>query len=959
MTLAARVLENLPDPLATQAQSRLSGLEERIPATTLNRLPAELVAQLPKILIGSPFIVEALQRDPLMLDRLLDGEQLICRRDWQAFRNALEDALREAADDTAIDSVLRQRRQLEMVRIAWRDIADLADLDETLADLSMLAEHLIDAALGQLFERATARFGTPTNHSGEPQNLIVLGMGKLGARELNFSSDIDLIFAYRDDGELKDRKQTSYSEFYTRLARQLIRALDAPTADGFVFRVDTRLRPFGDSGPLVLHFEAIERYYEAQAREWERYAMIKARTVAGDRAGGADLEAFLRPFVYRRYLDYGAFGELRSLKRMIQQEMRRRGGELNVKLGQGGIREIEFIGQAFQLIRGGREPSLRRREIQEVLKTLEALKLLPPEAVSKLTHGYRTLRRVENRLQQYRDQQTHVLPESADQQQALAYVLDHSDWPSCRQHLERLMTEIHSLFDEVVRLDENPKSTDFPLAATRSDLEAFLQAGELMMGDPLLATLKNFLDQAAVQRLATRGRDALKQLLPPLLTDILATQHPNATLERALQVLSAILGRSVYLSLLCENPNARHRLVSLVAASPWFATTIGRSPLLLDELLDHRSLEDPLEAAAFEQALKSRCQGWDPEDLETFMEILRQFHQVTVLHIAAQDISGQLSLPEVSNALSALAEVLLKAALDQALSRTLQRHGPPRGAGGFGIIAYGKLGGLELGYGSDLDLVFLYEGDALSETLGPKPLSLAEFYGRVAQRVLHLISTQTAQGFVYETDLRLRPSGSSGLLVSSLAAFERYQMEQAWTFEQQALVKARFVAGDPRVGTRFRTIREQVLCRPRIPRELAHEVVEMRQRMQAQLSNSDPALFDLKHDPGGIVDIEFLVQFHVLAGCRAHPSLAEWTDVLRLLERLAQVGRLPEDAARSLRDAYLELRRAAHRAQLDERPGRVEAARFERLRAGVRQLWNRHLADLDPDTRPDPLNHLC
>ena len=954
MSPLTEALERLPEPLGALARVRLRGLEERIPQATLQRLPDALMSQLPKILVGSPFIVEALQRDPSIIDQLLDNERLSRRRDWHAFRSALDGALLEAADDSALESVLRRHRQLEMVRIAWRDIADLADLDETLEDLSMLAEHLIDGALGPLFERATARFGIPTNRAGEPQNLIVLGMGKLGARELNFSSDIDLIFAYRDDGELKDRKQTSYSEFYTRLARQLIRALDAPTVDGFVFRVDTRLRPFGDSGPLVLHFEALERYYEAQAREWERYAMIKARTVAGDRAGGADLEAFLRPFVYRRYLDYGAFAELRSLKRLIQQEMRRRGGELNVKLGQGGIREIEFIGQAFQLIRGGREPSLRQRNIQGVLKTLEVLNLLPATAVSTLVQGYRILRRVENRLQQYRDQQTHVLPESVEQQAALAYVLGHPDWLSCRRSLEELMANIHSLFDEVVRLDEAPVSTDFPLAASNCELESFLKAQGLEMAEPLQATLAGFLAQGAIFRLANRGRDALRQLLPPLLTDILATQHPQATLERALQVLSALLGRSVYLSLLCENPIARHRLVSLVAASPWFATTIGRAPLLLDELLDHRSLEDPLDATAFAEALKARSDEGDPEDLEAFMEILRQFHQLTVLRIAAQDISGQLSLPEVSNALSALAEVLLRAALDQALTRTLERHGSPREGVGFGIIAYGKLGGLELGYGSDLDLVFLYEGDALSETLGPKPLSLAEFYGRVAQRVLHLISTQTAQGLVYETDLRLRPSGRSGLLVSSLAAFERYQMEQAWTFEQQALVKARFVAGDPRVETRFQVIRNQVLCRPRIPEQLAHEVIEMRQRMQATLSQPDPGLFDLKHDPGGIVDIEFLVQFHVLAGCSAHPSLSEWTDVLRLLDRLAQVGRLPEATAKFLREAYLELRGAAHRAQLDERPGRVEAPRFERLRAEVRQVWNRHLVALDPDNQPDP-----
>lgn len=949
----------LPAPLREEAVRRWTQLQENVPGDTLERLDDALRASLPTLFALSPFVVESLQRDPALLHALTESDRLKTSRDWSAFRQDLEASVLETPDDAALDRLLRRTRTLEMVRIAWRDIAGLAPLEETLADLSMLAEHLIDAALARLFVLACDRFGTPLNQAGEPQNLIVLGMGKLGARELNFSSDVDLIFAYRDQGDLNDRKGTTYAEFYTRLARQLIRALDAPTADGFVFRVDTRLRPFGDSGPLVLHFDALEHYYEAQAREWERYAMIKARTVAGDRAAGQALEAFLRPFVYRRYLDYGAFGELRSLKRMILKEMARRGGPLNVKLGLGGIREIEFIGQAFQLIRGGREASLRQREILPVLDALERLMLLPAEAVHTLKTGYQTLRLVENRLQQARDQQTHVLPETPLAQAALAHALGHDNWQDFVQGLERQMNDIHQVFESVIRLEADVPPEECPLADAPEELLPFLNTLELTSPETYAEPLRGFLNQPAIRRLSVKSRTALRHVIGPMLRAVNQSAHPKITLNRTLEVLLAIAGRSVYLTLLEENPGARGRLVHLLAASPWFASTLSRFPALLDELLDHRTPEDDLDASSLAAALKARCADLDSDDLEGFMDTLRQFHQIVVLRIATLDITGRLPLPEISNALSALAQVLLSASLEEAISQTRRRHGcPPARAPecgtGFAIIAYGKLGGLELGYGSDLDLVFLYEGDDLAETDGKKPLSVAEYYGRIAQKVLHLLGTNTSQGIVYETDLRLRPSGNSGLLVSSLRAFEHYQMNEAWTWEQQALVKARFVAGDPRVGAGFEAVRVRALCRPRDLAPLAQEVIDMRERMRTTLGSRDHQQFDLKQDQGGIVDIEFLVQFLVLAGSSSDPPLTEWTDVLRLLDRLALLERLPLEDAATLRDAYLALRGEAHRAQLDERPALADPARFEALRARVGDLWMRHLAIHTPAAATNP-----
>ncbi|HAZ41115.1 MAG TPA: bifunctional [glutamate--ammonia ligase]-adenylyl-L-tyrosine phosphorylase/[glutamate--ammonia-ligase] adenylyltransferase, partial [Methylococcaceae bacterium] len=447
----------------------------------------------------------------------------------------------------------------------------------------------------------------------------------------------------------------------------------------------------------------------------------------------------------------------------------------------------------------------------------------------------------------------------------------------------------------------------------------------------------------SIRRLSPRGATEIRRVLPDLLKEINQGPHRLETLDRLLKVLEAIASRNVYLTLLAENPGARTRLVALVGASPWFATTLGRHPILLDELLDPRSFLAPITREALETELDRKLEDLDPEDLEAYMVALRQYRQVVILRIAAADIAGSLPLPEVSNALTALAETLLRAALARSFDITRKRHGSPGNLeasdAGFAVIAYGKLGGLELGYGSDLDLVFLYSGNTEAETCGPKPVTAGEFYARLAQRILHIMGTNTPAGILYETDLRLRPSGNSGLLVSSLEAFETYQMQEAWTWEQQALVKARFVAGDPEVGERFKAIRTRSLGRLRDAKELRKEIVEMRGKMREVLEAKDPELFDLKQGAGGIVDIEFLVQFWVLAWSNAHPRLTEWTDVLRLLERLKEEHLIPEKDQDFLQEAYFKLRSEAHRAQLDERKAVVAAAAFAPLRERIQALW--------------------
>lgn len=940
-------LDTLPEPL--RGRVALAWSQYREGRDRPRDLPSAIADSLVRVWAASPFVAGHCARRPELLDGLADSGRLLRPNGTGEIRESLHRAAEGISGETEFMAVLRRFRNREMVRIAWRDIAGWAPLEETLTDVSLLAEASIQESLDFLFRAATARWGTPVNAQGTPQSLVVLGMGKLGAYELNFSSDIDLIFAYRDDGVLPDKRETHYAEFYTRLARNLVKVLDTVTADGFVFRTDTRLRPFGDSGPLVMNFGALETYYQGQAREWERYAMVKARTVAGDLDAGRELEEFLRPFVYRRYLDYRALGELRSLKQKISAELQRKDRLENVKLGPGGIREIEFIGQAFQLIRGGQEKRLRERRIQTVLRTLAELNLLPGAVVATLERAYRYLRTVENRLQQYADRQTHDLPRDPGERLAIAYALGHPGWEPFLRELEGIRAEVHGVFQQVVEAPAPDSPKGLVLGGDPEPAAAALRDLGWKDPDTALALLERFRESRAVRQLTQRGASELDRLLPRLLKSAAATGNPRQTLERMLELIEAIAGRNVYLTLLAENPSALEHLARLAETSPWISHYLARFPMLLDELIDPRSLYTPLSRKELERQLEHKLGAVDREDPEQFMAVLRQFKQASVLRVAAADLAGAIPIMVVSDYLTYIAEVLVDAVMREAWRMTARKHGPPPGAGpdepsGFAVIAYGKLGGFELGYGSDLDLVFLYRGDAAAPTLGEKAVTTSEFFSRIGKRIIHLLTTNTPAGFLYETDLRLRPSGNSGLLVTSVAAYETYQMESAWTWEQQALVKARCVAGDPEVAARFAAIRERSLRRSRDPEALRAEVREMRKKMRENLGSGDKAFFDLKHDFGGIVDIEFLVQFGVLSGAHGDPNLTRWTDVVRLLDSLSAAGFLSADDAGFLRQAYCRFRERIHRAALEEAPARAPADDYpERLR--VQRIWRDLMAD--------------
>jgi len=819
-------------------------------------------------------------------------------------------AAREAADDVALAMALRRLRQRVLLTTLLRDLTGRADLAEVCTTTTRLAEVAIDAAVNLHHRRLAQAHGEPIGaESGGAQRLLVVGMGKLGGGELNVSSDVDLVFVYPEDGTTAGPKSIANQEFFDRLGRRVIAALADVTADGFVFRVDMRLRPYGDSGPLSASFAALEQYLVTQGRTWERYAWLKARPLTGERRD--ELEALVAPFVFRKYLDYDAYAGLRDVHHQIREQGRRKDYARNIKLGPGGIREIEFIVQALQLVRGGKEPALRLRGTLSALTALGTRGLLPRPAIAELSAAYVFLRNLEHRLQYRDDQQTHDLPINAAEQAALARACGSADAAALAAVLDRQRGAVERHFDAVFGEDI---ADDDPLVSIWLDpspgdaqCAALAAAG---YGSPveLIESLARVRQSARYLQLPTLSRQRFDALLPQLLRAAAAaatssTVEPEAVFGRLLTLLETISGRSVYLALLSEHPPVLPRLAQLMAASAWAADYLTRHPLLLDELLDSRVLlaEPDWDAWQLELDLQLRAHTRDPERQ---MDALRHFQHAQTFRLLAQDLHGRLTVERLADHLSALADIVLAATLEHCWA---QMHGeanlaPPK----FAIIGYGKLGGKELGYASDLDLVFLYDDP---------DENAPECYARLAHRLNTWLTSTTAAGRLYDTDLRLRPDGASGFVVSSLAAFCRYQREDAWTWEHQALTRARFVAGDVIIGAAFETEREAILRNSREAFGLRDDVVEMRRRMYAGHPNRS-ALFDLKHDPGGMVDVEFTVQYLVLLHSARHPPLTRNVGNIALLALASELGLVPAPLAASVAAAYREYRRLQHQIRL-------------------------------------------
>ncbi|GAB3369588.1 bifunctional [glutamate--ammonia ligase]-adenylyl-L-tyrosine phosphorylase/[glutamate--ammonia-ligase] adenylyltransferase [Spongiibacter taiwanensis] len=903
----------------------------------------------------SPGLLEYCTRFPNILMTLADDGTLWQPLPAESWRPTLDAACAEALTPEEFADRLRVFRHRHWVRIVWRDVNRLASMEETVADLSHLADAAIQAAVDFHHQRLVTEWGEPRSGDGEPQHLLVIGMGKLGACELNLSSDIDLIFTFPKGGEtVGGRRSVSNQEFFIRLGQRVIKALDAPTAAGFVFRVDMRLRPYGQSGPLVISAEALEEYYQDQGRDWERYALIKARVVAGDAAAGAELMANLRPFVYRRYLDFSAFESLREMKSMIQREVQRRGLQDNIKLGSGGIREVEFIAQCFQLIRGGQETELQARGLLTILRQLQVSEYLPHQAVTELVEAYRFLRNTEHAIQAWRDQQTQQLPSAAEARAGLALAMGFADWAAFETELQRHREAVAEHFSRLIAPPEDQSQAhrdelqhwravlDEP---EQEALQQALEAAEFEDAQEAARLLNALLNGSAVQRMQPSSKDRLDDFMPQLLEALREAQQPTVALLRIIPLIEAVLRRTAYLVLLMENPGALARLVQLCDASPWISRQLAANPVLLDELLDARSLFHLPEKAGLRSELRQRLLRIDEGDLEAQMEALRYYRLAHVLRVAASEVTGSLPLMKVSDYLTYIAEVVLEAVLDFAWQGLTEKHGhlTADGRRHFVIVAYGKLGGIELGYGSDLDLVFVHDMDANAVSDGERPVDSSTFFTRLGQRIIHILTAHTRLGDLYEVDMRLRPSGNSGLLVSSFKAFQEYQDKQAWTWEHQALVRARVVAGDEHLAAQFSRLRREVLSRPRDVPVLLAEVVSMREKMRGHLlpagGAEKNAQFDLKQSPGGIVDIEFMVQYAVLAWAHQHPPLAEYTDNIRILESLNTEGLISSADAQALIDAYKAFRSQAHRLSLQEQKGRLASTALPEQRAAVMRLW--------------------
>ncbi|MBL6749719.1 MAG: bifunctional [glutamate--ammonia ligase]-adenylyl-L-tyrosine phosphorylase/[glutamate--ammonia-ligase] adenylyltransferase [Nevskia sp.] len=909
-------------------------------------------AVLPRLLGASPFVAGVLRR----------------QREWARAALAAGDFERPAApavqrlaeflpgddDEAAFLRALRVFRNREMARIACRDVAGWADLDETLGDLSALAQASCDAALRFAAGRLAQRWGVPRGEDGAPAQPIVLGMGKLGGGELNFSSDIDLIFVYTGGGATDGAHSVDNAEYFVKLAQQTARLLAERTEDGFVFRVDTMLRPFGSAGAPSLPADAMEAYYQTHGRDWERYALIKARPVAGDLAAGAALLRRLQPFVYRRYLDFGAIDALRQLKVLIDRDAARRGAEDDLKLGPGGIRELEFVVQLFQLVRGGRDARLRDCRLRPVLRHLGQAGHLPAQTVRELDDAYVLLRRCENAVQMYEDAQTHRLPPPGPAREALCLALGADGWDVLAQRIAqaraRVAAEFARLFTGPAQEPQQPGAAPPPETwqGDAAELEGRLRGlGFVQRPQEIAQAVEQLGKSVIVRALPDPARARLHATLGRLAADARAQDDPETTLARALRVLAAIAGRSTYLSLLIESAGARRRLLELCGASPWITGLLAQSPGLLDTLLDARLSQEAPDRAALRDELAMQAGGVAADDPEASMELLRRYRQEMTLRIAAADLSGALPLVQVSDRLTWLAEAIVGQTLVFAQAQQAAALGVPPAAARaqFAVLAYGKFGSIEMGYGSDLDLVFVYDAadaDAPTEG-GARRLPTSEYFVRLAQRVVQLLSARTTSGRAYEVDLELRPSGNSGLVVTSLAGFARYQRESAWTWEHQALLRARPVAGDAPLCAALAAVRAEVLGRPRQAQALRKEVADMRVRMRSGRELHQPGRWDVKQACGGLVDAEFLTQYLCLLHAHGRPALIEFTDNWRQLEALAAAGILEPARKEALLAAERSYRGWLHRRALQAQDGLAEDAEFTAQRAAVSALWDQFM----------------
>ena len=919
----------------------------------------------------SEFVAKQTQRKPELFHSLIQSKRLQQPSSFEAMQKCLLDNLQIGINEYQLGTHLRAFRNQQMFAIYWRDLLDLADVKETCEQVSFLADICIQQTVIWHHKNLCQEMKL-IDELSQPQPLIVIGMGKLGGNELNVSSDIDLIFCYQEKPEHVSNK-IDYPKFFNILGQRVIKSLDQVTADGFVFRVDMRLRPYGDSGPLVMSLSAIEEYYQDQGRDWERFALIKARIITGLDDDVKHLRSLLKPFVFRRYIDYSVLESPRQMKNLINQELRRRNLIDNIKLGPGGIREVEFIAQALQLIHGGREPLLQCRTLFQSLPRLQELKFLSKDIVEELLTNYLFLRKVEHRLQAKKDQQTQELPSDHTEQLQLAQGLNFNDWQSFRDYVSNAMAIIHRHFNELFQdpeLQHNIADIDdvFQIiwqgdwqdnwqdnCSMDPHLGSLIEQAGLEDAKDITNQISKFRDSSAVRHMGPRGAKRLDQLMPVILQIISTMDHQSRNLKPVLTLMSAITTRTAYLELLAENKPALKQMIKLCSKSVRIAQQIADFPYVLDELINPNTLFHPPEISQLPDMLRQSLCRIPEDDPELQMDSLREFRQLNLLRVTAADIAGGLSVREVSRYLTAIAETVIDTVVKLAWQQLCERHGTPESqdsksidrAHGFAIIAYGKLGGQELGYGSDLDLVFLHNAID-GKTNGDKPIENAVFYMRLAQKVIHFLSIRTRSGVLYEVDMRLRPSGNSGLLVSHIDAFIEYQNESAWTWEHQALIRARCILGSISLREQFEKTRNNILCNNRDVTNLSAQVKKMREKMRSNLleENLDKKnLFDLKQSYGGIADIEFLTQYLVLKLASDKPNLVISSNTSELLSALSHLalgkGLSSTKRLQDLVPVYEDLRVRINQNSLQNKTNIVDVDSIKTINTSlVVKLWN-------------------
>ncbi|MGM8898264.1 MULTISPECIES: bifunctional [glutamate--ammonia ligase]-adenylyl-L-tyrosine phosphorylase/[glutamate--ammonia-ligase] adenylyltransferase [unclassified Psychrobacter] len=943
-------------------------MSSAMPSTTINNQSHQPTAEQIQVLsIASAFAYQIWESRTTSCQTFLRSYPL----DQTLTRQQIDDLIQDytlddnyqLGDETTVMRGLRNLRNLLMMRWIWQDALRMIELEQLTDELSEFADGCIDFAKDYTYRQLVTQYGKPTfiDDKGVKRvdDMAIMAMGKLGAHELNLSSDIDLMFVHQARGETDgDKAQGTRcidnKRFMTRLGQGIIKLLDNCTADGFVFRVDMRLRPWGDGSDLAIHLSALQKYFANHGRAWERFAWLKARVVGQITPPFYDeLQALIKPFVFRYYVDYSAFSALREMKSLIQNQVAQREDLDNIKLGAGGIRDIEFIVQAFQLIYGGRHPQLQVKSCLQAMMALCELEYLEYSTYEQLQAAYRFLRRLEHGIQAINDQQTQRLPNDEHWQYNLARTLGFETWDALLTMLNLHRENVNVPFERMVTERQVPDQEDTEL--DHANLDEQIAQLDTVLTEQNRAQLQTFWQSKMVANLSEEARTRLDDAYPVIVHALLAHQEQqqlaNSALPRLINLLEAICRRSIYLVMIAENPNATVELIPMLSASPWIANELARYPVLLDTFLQqrYRHLPDKLE---LHDILRQRLLRVEPDDEEELLSVLRLFKKNQVLAVAASDVLAERPIMKVSDSLTYIAAVVLEAALERAFAELVKRYGYPIAQNGdpvteadcgFAIIGYGKLGGLELSYSSDLDLVFLHKIKEQGMTTGEKSVSGMKFAARLAQKLMTYLNTQTRDGRAYEIDMRLRPSGNAGMMVVSCHAFETYQREKAWAWEHQALVRARAVCGDKRVTALFCDIRRTILALPRTLDEVRTEVTSMRIKMQKHLGTSQwqqqAGKFHLKQDAGGIIDIEFLAQFVVLAYSHKYPSLTKWSDNVRIFEEVALLGIWEEQVCQDLTDAYLRIRAATHQLALAEQSLLVDELLWTETRALVQAQW--------------------